>query len=374
VQPSTAGAVIAFWYFGGAGVLDGPGVIGYFQPMSEAPPVPAGAAMSLARADSKLSISPTSEELAGHFQVVCRGLARGKLTFVLGAGASLFGRRAGADEEWKGAPSAQELASRLAKAFRLPTELATTPELATVAQWIAVMRGGSLDLYDELHDVFDKDFPLTPLHQFLAEVPGLARRRAGKPPLLLTTNYDDLIERALEERGEPYDLVVYMAEREHHGNFFHQPPGGSFTLIDEPKDYLAVNPDERTVVLKLHGFVSRRDPGLDSYVITEDHYIEYLSHSDLDDLLPKWVTVRLRNSRLLFLGYSLRDWNLRAILYQLKQQATNSEWFSVRKDFDAPEKKTWERQGVTMIGMALEDYLAELEPAVAESFAEGAAT
>jgi len=261
---------------------------------------------------------------------------------------------------------------RLAKAFRLPKELAASPELATVAQWIAVMRGGSMPLYDELHEVFDRDFPITALHRFLAEVPGLVRSHGGRPPLLVTTNYDDLIERSFSERGEPYDLVVYMAEREHHGNFFHQSPGGVLSLIENPKDYVAVNPDERSVVLKLHGFVNRREPGLDSYVITEDHYIEYLSRSDLDDLLPKLVAARLRNSHLLFLGYSLRDWNLRAILYQLKQQATRSDWFAVRKDFDPAEEKTWERQGVAMIGMALEDYLAALLPAFTTWLAEGA--
>ena len=326
--------------------------------------------MSLASAPgSQVGARPANEDLAYHLEVVCRGLSRGKVTFVLGAGASLFGRSGGGN--WDGAPSAEELASLLAKEFRLPKELAGSPELATVAQWIAVMKGGSMPLYDELHDVFDRDFPITPLHDFLADVPAQVQKSGGKPPLLVTTNYDDLIERALDGRDQPYDLVVYMAEREHHGNFFHQPPGGELTLIHEPKDYLGVNPDERTVVLKLHGFVNRRDPGLDSYVITEDHYIEYLTRSDLDDLLPKLVAARLRNSHLLFLGYSLRDWNLRAILYQLKQQATRSEWFAVRKDFDAAEQKTWERQGVTMMGMSLEDYLAQLAPAFTAWLAEG---
>jgi hypothetical protein len=321
-------------------------------------------------ASAEGTASPPAE-LADHFAVVCRGISRGRLTFVLGAGASLFGRSASDGIPWEGAPTAQELALRLAKAFRLPKELAASPELATVAQWIAVMRGGPMPLYDELHDVFDRDFPVTPLHRFLAEVPGLVRKHGGRPPLLLTTNYDDLIERALEEQGEAYDLVVYMAEREHHGNFFHQPPGGTLSLIEQPKDYAAANPDERTVVLKLHGFVNRRDPGSDSYVITEDHYIEYLARSDLDELLPKLVAGRLRNSHLLFFGYSLRDWNLRAILYQLKEQATRCEWFAVRKDFDPAEEKMWERQGVTMIGMSLEDYLAQLLPAFTAWLAEG---
>jgi len=72
----------------------------------------------------------------------------------------------------------------------------------------------------------------------------------GDPPLLVTTNYDDLLEQALDERGEPYDLVVYMADGEHHGHFFHQPPGGSLKLIEEPREYLDASPEERTVVFE----------------------------------------------------------------------------------------------------------------------------
>jgi hypothetical protein len=315
--------------------------------------------------NSPNSLAPTGEDLIAHFDIVCRGLRRGRLTPVLGSGASLFGRPGPGGGEWTGAPSAEELASRLSKEFHLPTELAGSRELLAVAQWISAMKGGSTPLYEELHDIFDRDLPTTPLHHFLAEVPGRLREKGllGDPPLLVTTNYDDLLEQALDERGEPYDLVVYMADGEHHGHFFHQPPGGSLTLIEEPREYLDASPEERTVVLKLHGFVNRHDPNHDSYVITEDHYIEYLTHADLDELLPASVLTRLLNCHLLFLGYSLRDWNLRAILYQLREKAKPNDWWAVRRDFDPVEQKTWAKKNVAMIGMTLEDYLVQLSNA-----------
>jgi len=247
----------------------------------------------------------------------------------------------------------------------LPSELAGSYELLAVAQWISAMKGGSTPLYEELHEIFDRDLPTTSLHHFLAQVPGRLREKGllGDPPLLVTTNYDDLLEQALDECGEPYDLVVYMADGEHHGHFFHQPPGGSLTLIEAPREYLDASPEERTVVLKLHGFVNRNDPNHDSYVITEDHYIEYLTHADLDELLPASVLTRLLNCHLLFLGYSLRDWNLRAILYQLREKAKPNDWWAVRREFDPVEQKTWAKKNVTMIGMTLEDYLIQLRSA-----------
>jgi len=100
--------------------------------------------------------------------------------------------------------------------------------------------------------------------------------------------------------------------------------------------------------LKLHGLRQpSTDPNHDSYVITEDHYIEYLTHTDLDELLPASVLTRLLNCHLLFLGYSLRDWNLRAILYQLREKAKPNDWWAVRRDFDPVEQKTWAKKNVT---------------------------
>ena len=49
-------------------------------------------------------------------------------------------------------------------------------------------------------------------------------------------------------------------------------------------------------------------------MITEDHYIEYLTRTDISRLLPPNLVDRFKRSNFLFLGYSLRDWNLRAIL------------------------------------------------------------
>ena len=46
---------------------------------------------------------------------------------------------------------------------------------------------------------------------------------ASELQVILTTNYDDLLERALEEAGEPYDLITYIASgpAEYRGRFMH---------------------------------------------------------------------------------------------------------------------------------------------------------
>ena len=203
-------------------------------------------------------------------------------------------------------------------------------------------------MYETLHTIFDKDFPATALHRFLARIPeALDKAEEGKPPLIVTTNYDDLMERALDANEQPYDVVVYMAEGKHEGLFCHATPDGALEPITSPETYLAVDPDRKTVLLKMHGFVSRRDANEDSYVITEDHYIEYLTRTDLTKLLPKPVMARLLNCHLLFLGYSLRDWNFRAILHQIYlNRLHDNDWWAVLLNPSRLERRSWEKRRV----------------------------
>src|SRR5256885_2236067 len=144
--------------------------------------------------------SPPDGLLELHYDTVVRGFERGYVTPVLGAGASLYDRaESKGDDAWLGRypPSAGELAAYLAAAFKIPG--GAPAELLRVAQYIAALRGGTGQLYSELHDLFDRKYPVTPLHDFLAELPGSLREKGllRKPPLILTTNYDDLVETAL---------------------------------------------------------------------------------------------------------------------------------------------------------------------------------
>ena len=290
------------------------------------------------------------------------GLENGRVTPVLGAGASLCGRETFGGEEWLGRypPSSQELSAYLARKFKYPaTDANDTADLLRVAQYIYAYRGSTGTLYDELHNLFAADFPSTPLHDFLASVPGALKDK--RPPLILTTNYDDLMENALQRAGEQFDLVVYMAEGPEEGTFFHRPPDGDLSPIESPKENTEIDPNKRTVVLKIHGFVDQ-DPDNDSFVITEDHYIEFLTRTDLEERLPVLVLKRLRNCHFLFLGYSLRDWNLRAILLQLyEKRRRDRDWWAIQLDPDDLDRKSWNLRNVKVFDHRLDEYIAGLK-------------
>jgi hypothetical protein len=60
------------------------------------------------------------------------------------------------------------LAEYLADSFDYP---APERDLVRVSQYVSVVLGDA-PLYDELHDVFAAEYDSTPLHHFLASLPG----------------------------------------------------------------------------------------------------------------------------------------------------------------------------------------------------------
>jgi hypothetical protein len=49
----------------------------------------------------------------------------------------------------------------------------------------------------EIHEVFNADYPPSSLHRLLARLSAMLRKHGREQLLVLTTNYDDLVERAL---------------------------------------------------------------------------------------------------------------------------------------------------------------------------------
>ena len=71
---------------------------------------------------------------------------------------------------------------------------------------------------------------------------------------------------------------------------------------------------QRTLIVKIHGGVDA-NPGnfgsTENYVITQDHYIDYLSDGPVTELIPIQILQKLQKSHCLFLGYTMSDWRLR---------------------------------------------------------------
>lgn len=115
------------------------------------------------------------------------------------------------------------------------------------------------------------------------------------------------------------------------------------------------------MILKIHGTVDRENSAHDSYVVTEDHYIDYLAHSDILNRLPVTLCEQLKTSHYLFLGYSLSDWNLRVFLHRIwrSRKLTYQAWAILRHPSPL-EAQSWKNRGVTFFNVQLEDYIGVL--------------
>lgn len=306
-----------------------------------------------------------TDDFTGHVATVAAAILDGEVTPFLGAGVNLADDPAGGEQPSRGAgplPSGPDLARRLHAVARAPATN-RADDLSYVAQYIAVMRGWG-KLYGELREVFGAEYQPTSLHRFLARLPTLLRENDAPQQLIVTTNYDDAMERAFDEVGEPYDMVCYVArpDDEHRGRFRHHEQSGLITPILEGNRY-RLPIDKRPTILKIHGAVNRTQEELDGYVITEDHYIDYMARSDLSSALPVTLHHRLRNSNTLFLAYSLRDWNLRVFFRRVWGDRGTDPAFAhwaVQDRADPLAVRYWRQRGVELVEAHLTEYLEML--------------
>jgi hypothetical protein len=314
-------------------------------------------------------LSLPSDGLDDHYALVADEIAlRGKVIPVLGAGVNRAGRPPGST--WQPTagylPDGSELARHLATHFRYPGEDAT--DLMRVSQY-ALTASGDGPLYDELHRLFQAEYAPGPPHRFLASLAPLLRARGLPHQLILTTNYDYALELAFADAGEEVDLVVYSSGEDGRADFWHQAPGGEPVLIESPNTYYDLSTDARTVILKIHGSVDRRSPpdrDFENFVITEDDYIDYLAHAEPLSLFPVRLAAVLKTSHLLFLGYGLRDWNLRVLLRRLwRDQRRHYAPWAVQLGPDPMELRFWGKRGLEILDADLGTYVDQLASHIA---------
>lgn len=223
-----------------------------------------------------------------HFAQVAAALLAGRLVPVLGA-------------------PVDRLAERLARRFDYPANGAG--ELTRVAQYVALTRGSG-PLYDELHELLAPSLEPTAVHRFLAALPQHLRERGAPHQLIVTTGYDLALEQAFLAADEEFDVVSYVPSGPDRGRFCHLDPRGDAQIIEVPNTYATeLSLERRTVILKLHGGVDEAAAREhESFVVTEDDYIDYLGRNDVGGAIPVGLAAKLRRSHFLFLGFGMHEW------------------------------------------------------------------
>lgn len=293
-------------------------------------------------------------ELKPPFPQIREELEVGRVIPFLGAGASL-GSRDPAEEPWEHErgetlPTAHELAVHLARKASFPDD--EPLDLPKVAQYFEVVAAGREPLNRTLRSIFDHDFPPTALHRYLAGIPS--------PLLVITTNYDDLIERAFAEKA--HDLVVQTTDPAAGERLLWRAHSSAdFKVIQANR--LDIDLDAVSVVYKIHGAVARNANHRDQFVITEDDYIDFLTQMTKRRAIPAIFAEPFQTRPFLFLGYGLNDWNLRVVLNRVSQnlrKRTSIRSWAIQKSPSPLERRFWQERGVEVYDMPIEDFVAQL--------------
>lgn len=266
----------------------------------------------------------------------------------LGAGASRVGFREGGS---KSLPTGSELANELADYANFPlSEKNDRDDLSKMSSYL--VDGINRDaLRRKLRSVFaGPDTRTTPLHRLLAAV--------ADNLMIVTTNYDTLLEQAFDEAQKRYDVVVYPADNEDFTN-------GVLWWTYGAEEPLKLKPNQidpellgkTNIIYKMHGTVRPDADRWDSFVITEEDYVTFLYR--MKNAVPSAFRTYFSERAFLFLGYGLRDWNLRLLLKQVSNPKMKS-WAILH----APsffERTLWQGRNVKIFDMRLEDFVSAME-------------
>lgn len=265
-------------------------------------------------------------------------------------------------------PDSEELAGYLAHRLGIQP---TPASLALISQRLSVAKGPG-DLYMALRRALPPHQAPGSVHRFLARLPGTLQSlgAADRYQLIVTTNYDNALEQAFGEAEEGYDLAVYIARGRDKGKFVHIPCDGEPQLVSDPNTYTGFPIDafgrvERTVIMKVHGAIDRTQaplPWRDNYVITEDDYIDYMSDGEIESIVPQQLLGKLRDySHFLFLGHEMHDWSLRVFLIRVfgDRGQPNTSW-AVEREPSRLDERFWQKRGVDLAAVSLDDYVKEL--------------
>ena len=256
---------------------------------------------------------------------------------------------------------------------KLPWE-PESADLAEVAQAVSALRG-SQRMFQLIREGLPVESAPGRVHRYLADLPKRLALPGHErhPQVIITPKYDAALEHALQDAPEPYDVLVYMGPAtESPGKWVHikwelREP----VPIPVPNEYqgLPIRSDmslERTLIVRISGSVNDPDVNLlwdNNYVVTEDHFIQYLSGSTTTSLIPGQLLAKLNSASYLFLGYTLSDWRLRVFLRRLwpsKAMGDAPRW-SIARAPSRLESRLCFDAGINLYQSPLSEYIDGLD-------------
>ena len=209
--------------------------------------------------------------------------------------------------------------------------------------------GGRKLLERELKLIFGRPRQPGPLHRFIATL-------APLPRLIVTTNYDTLVEDGLRSANVAFHLIMTPVDRLGASTFLWWRPGDSAARVSDHKSVL-IEPVDVPIVYKIHGGLAPNGDWIRA-IITDVDYFEVGGRLYASSYLPMEVAAVLRRSSLLFLGYSLRDTHVRFMVQQ-SAEPDGQRHFLVTKKISRIDRVRLNALGIIGVELTIADFIEQ---------------
>jgi hypothetical protein len=280
---------------------------------------------------------PTTDKRSADVEIpeeIVESVGDGRCILFLGAMASAPSPPGARFEYRKAPPSGAELSRRLARKCEYPDEDVTN--LQRVALYCQFREGGSRRALVRAieKEVTGPEIEPSPALHMLAALPF---------PIIITTNYDHLFDIALSRantlEGRPKQPIVRTYD-----------PSGTAEMVPlDPRE-------EQPILVKLHGDINSPE----SLVVTEEDYIRFIQRMSVPHQHPihEFIRARMNSWPILFIGYSLKDYNLRLLFRTLRWHLDVANFplsFSVDPRPDNLVVSIWQSGQKPMVNFIKED-------------------
>ncbi len=238
----------------------------------------------------------------------------------------------------------------------------STEPLSSISNYYQAVSSRT-SLWDNLHRIFASKEEFTITHELIARSAKFyLDQKVLKDYLIITTNYDCLMESALDALDIPYAVlamnrkgkIVVRFSKDDEKLKKANPPG-------YPDKFFLTRARPMVVLYKIHGCLYKElDKNNDGIVITDDDYVDFISRmSKNEGAIPSYVGGLLQSLPFLFLGYSLNDWNVRSIfnmLVERRGKEDDVQDYSVMLSCNKYEEVFFRKNQIIIIQSDLNDF------------------
>jgi hypothetical protein len=217
---------------------------------------------------------------------------------------------------------------------------------------------GRLHLIREFNGLIDQACAEISLYTLLAKI--------DQPLVLISTNYDQLLETCLQQQQKKYAVVSSIIDA-NAGYIigtvivrWSDKPDPQCLSLEQDLSSLDLLKNNYSIIYKIRGFCEQYplDNPLQHSILTlaEENYFTFARH--MDKLIPNYLITEINNRSLFFLGHKPRQWVDRLLVNAIldKRRQTMRPYVVTEED-DEFVRAYWEHRGVLPYNTSLKDFV-----------------